>query len=95
MSSPVCGQRSAVFNTADLEVLTNKSTDGCVTTLTIVFTTSTAVSSYLDVEGSDATSTDDLRETLCGLHSSICRRLVLAAFNHHTTANTTNSFSTR
>lgn len=58
MSGPISRQRSTVLDTADLKVLTYKSTDSSVTTLAIVLAARTTISSYFDVESSDATSTD-------------------------------------
>lgn len=95
MPGSVGGKRSAVFNTSDLEILTDECADGSITTLSIVLAASTTVSSYLDVKGSDATGTDHLGEALGCLHCGISGRLVLAALNHHTTADAADGLGTR
>ena len=95
MSSSISWKWCTIFNTSNLKSISNKCSYSSITSLVIYFLTTTTISSNFNVQSCNTTCFYYINKFLCSLHSSISTWFILTSFNHLTSRNSTNCFSSR
>lgn len=95
MSGSISWKWSTIFYTSDLKSVSNKCSNSGISTLVVYLLTTSSVSSNFDVQSCNTTCFYNINYFLCSLHSSISTWFILTSFNHLTSRDSSNCFSSR